>query len=112
MANIDINYVSIYHQGNDKPVLTELLSNVIPQHATHWEDLGALLGVEHHHIDVIARDYRNQSVNACKEMMINWLQTVPSPTWGKLEDAINSLKEILASKPSGMYSITCVYVLL
>ena len=30
MANIDINYVSIYHQGNDKPVLTELLSNVIP----------------------------------------------------------------------------------
>ena len=83
-----------------------------PEYAAHWEDLGALLGVEDHHIDVITRDYRNQSVDACREMMINWLQNVPSPTWGKLEDAINSLREILVSKPSGMYFPTCVHVLL
>ena len=107
---IYINYVSIYHQGNDIPVLTEFLSNVIPQYAAHWEDLGALLEVEDHHIDVIARDYRNQSVHACREM-INWRQTVPPPTWGKLEDAFNLLKEILASKPSGMYFLTCARVL-
>ena len=111
MANIDINYVSIYHQGNDRPELPELLINVTRQYAAHWKELGTLLGVEEHLIHVIAQDYRNQSVDACREMMIKWLLTVPSPTWGKLEDAINLLKEIWASKPSGMYFLTCVHVL-
>ena len=50
----------------------------------------------------IDEDNRNQSVDACREMMIMWLQTVPSPTWGKLDDAISSLMKILTAKPSGM----------
>ena len=57
----------------------------------------------------IAKDYRNQSVDACREMMIMWLQTVPSPTWGKLDDAISSLMNTLTTKPYGMlYIATCI----
>ena len=66
----------------------------------------------------IAKDYRNQSVDACREMMIMWLQTVPSPTWGKLDDAISSLMNTLTTKPYGMlyiatyiqYNYTVVYI--
>ena len=30
-----------------------------------------------------------------------WLQNIPSPTWGKLEDAIKSLKRISISNQRG-----------
>ena len=57
----------------------------------------------------IAQDYRNQSVDACREMMVMWLQTVSSPTWGKLDDAVSSLMKSLTAKPSGTYVIP-IYV--
>ena len=63
----------------------------------------------------IAKDYRNRSVDACREMMILWLQTVPSPTWGKLDDAISLLMNTLTTKPYGMLYIAayvqCNYTL-
>ena len=83
-------------------MLRELHRNVIRQYAAQWENLGILLEVEDSHIADIGRDHCNQSVNACTEMMTKWLQAAPSPTWGKLEDAINSLNNIMASKPNGM----------
>ena len=39
-----------------------------------------------------------------------WLQVDRSPTWGKLDDAIRSLKADLSSNPSGMF--ICTYILL
>ena len=56
----------------------------------------------------IVKDYRNQSVDACREMMVMWLQTVSSPTWGKLEDAINSLMKLLRPKCYGMLYVYSV----
>ena len=85
-------------------MLKDLLLNVIDQYAAHWEDLGTLLGMEDSFIANIARDYHNQSVDSCREMLMMWLRVTPSPTWGKLDDAINSLKKILASKPRSMFT--------
>ena len=76
---------------------------MIYQYAVYWEDLGILLGIKDYYINNIAKDYRNQSTDACREMLKTWLKVTPSPTWVKLEDAINSLKRILALKPSGMF---------
>jgi len=42
----------------------------------------------------ISRDYPNRAVDACREMLSMWLRTVPSPTWGKLDDAIKSLRNV------------------
>ena len=92
-------------------MLTELQKNVIHQYAAQWENLGILLEVEDSHITDTARNNHNQSVNACAEMLTKWLQAVPSPTWGKLQDSINSLNKIMASKPSGMYFHTCIHLL-
>ena len=76
--------------------------SVIHQHVEHWENLGILLGLQDYDIANIARDYP-KSVDACREMFTVWLQTVSSPTWGKLDDAINSLMTISTSRPTGKF---------
>ena len=88
---------------NDMPTFKELSLNVIHQYAAHWEDLGALLELKPYKIANIARDHHNQSVDACREMLMLWLQVDPSPTWGKLDAAIRSLITTLASNLTGMY---------
>ena len=90
-------------QGNDKPTIQELSRFVIHQYAAHWKDLGALLGLKDYKIANIASDYRNQCVDACREMLRLWLQSNASPTWGKLDDTIKSLMAISSSKPRGSY---------
>ena len=85
------------------PTFKELSLNIIHQYAAHWEDLGALLELKPYKIVNIARDHHNQSVDACRKMLILWLQVDPSPTWGKLDAAIKSLKTLLASKPYGRF---------
>ena len=98
-------------QGNDTPTIQELSQFVIHQYAAHWKDLGALLGLKDYEIANIASDYRNQCVDACREMLMLWLQNIASPTWGKLDDSIKSLMAILSSKPSSMF-ICCTQLLL
>ena len=88
--------------------MQELSLHVIHQYASHWKDLGALLGLEDYHIANIAKDYHSHSVDACRKMLMLWLQHAPSPTWGKLADAIALLKMALASNPSGMFKQTYV----
>ena len=66
------------------------LFNVIHQHAAQWETLGALLGLQDYDIANISRDH-NQAVDACRKMLMVWLRSIPSPTWGKLDDAIRAM---------------------
>ena len=94
--------------GTDKPNLSELLLTIIYQHAAHWETLGALLGLKDYHIANISRDYHNRSVDACREMLMMWLRVVPSPTWGKLDDAIKSIINASTSKARGMFNVANV----
>ena len=94
--------------GTDKPNLSELSLTVIYQHAAHWETLGALLELKDHHIANISRDYHGRSVDACREMLMMWLRVVPSPTWGKLDDAIKSIMNASTSKARGMFNVAIV----
>ena len=80
--------------------------NVIRQHAAHWETLGTCLGLEDHEIEIIQKDYHNQAVDACTEMLMRWLRVVPSPTWGNLDDTIKSMMTDLVSNPRGKSCIT------
>ena len=88
--------------GNDKPDLRDLYSNVIHQHAAHWENLGALLGLNNYDIANISRDH-NRAVDACREMLMMWLKDIPSPTWGTLDDAIRSMMKASAPSSRGKY---------
>jgi len=83
--------LSLVPSGNDRPELGDLFINVIPQHAAHWEALGAILGLKDYEIDVISRDNANRSTEGCTAMLMKWLKSVDQPTWGKLDDAVNLL---------------------
>ena len=70
----------------------DLYSNVVHQYAAQWEQLGLKLGLQHYNIANISRDNAHRSVvTCCSTVLEKWLQIVPSPTWGKLYDAIKSL---------------------
>ena len=51
----------------------------------------------------ISRDYPNRAVDACREMLMMWLQIIPSPTWGKLDDAIKSMMMASMQTPKGKH---------
>ena len=74
--------------------LKDLYNTVAIQYASKWEQLGLQLGLEHYHIANITKDNAHnpdQSVTCCRNVLEKWLQTDPSPTWGKLNDVIKSL---------------------
>ena len=79
--------------GHDIPALGDLYINVIPQYAAHWEALGAILGLKDYEIAVISKDNPNRSTDGCATMLMKWLQSIYQPTWGKLDDAINLLRQ-------------------
>ena len=92
--------MSFIPPGNDRPELGDLFINVIPQHAARWEALGAVLGLKGYEIANISKDNANRSTEGCTAMLIKWLQSGDQPTWGKLDDAINLLRQSLTSAVS------------
>ena len=42
-------------------------------------------------------------MDACREMLMMWLQIIPSPTWGKLDDAIKSMMMASMQTPKGKH---------
>ena len=80
--------------GDDKPSMGELYGNVVHQYASQWEQLGLKLRLQHYDIANISKDNAynpDRSVTCCIRVLEKWLQFVPSPTWGKLDDVIKSL---------------------
>ena len=79
------------YTGIDRVDLASLYKHVVPC-ITDWENLGAHLGLNPCHLDCISRDNEytpNRTKNCCRAVLKKWLQLEHSPTWGKLEDAIN-----------------------
>ena len=96
----------LYFIGEEKPVLGDLLLNVVDQYAAWWRELGLKLGLKDYEIENITmnndvRQYR-QVQSCCRQMLELWLQKLSQPTWGKLEDAINSLPAKVLSGPKGI----------
>jgi len=54
----------------------------------------------------------NRIIDCCRKMLAQWLREIPSPSWGKLDDAINNIKPLTISPaptvsgdPTGNYKI-------
>jgi len=80
--------------GDDRPALTDLLSNVVEQCAAYWEKLASLLGLKDYQIASISKNNEynpNRAVACCRAVLEKWLKEIPSPTWGKLEDSVKEL---------------------
>ena len=51
----------------------------------------------------LTKDNPNRAVDACREMLMMWLKVIPSPTWGKLDDAIKSMMMVSMQTPRGKH---------
>jgi len=74
----------------------------VSQYAVHWDAIGAELGLEHFHIDIIAEDHQNRVEKCCAAMLKKWLEMGTSPTWGTLDDTIISITS--KSEAIGMHT--------
>ena len=76
--------------------MRELYSKVIhKQYAIHWKELGSKLGLQDHVISIISSNNKynpNATQDCCIAMFEEWLKVIPSPTWGKLNDAIEEIE--------------------
>ena len=82
--------------------MRDLNTHIVEQQAAQWEKLGLELGLKDYHIANISKDNEynpNRSLTCCRRMLEQWLREIPSPTWGKLDNAINKIKLQLTSGP-------------
>ena len=90
------NFICYYNiLGDGVPSVQDLYLSVVPQYAVHWEALGIALGLEQHHLEIISQDNAHnpkRTEDCCKAMLLKWLKEIPSPTWDKLDDAINLIR--------------------
>ena len=80
--------------GTDRVDLASLYKHVVPC-VTDWEDLGVHLGLKPYHLDCISRNNAHnpdRTKDCCKAVLKKWLKLELSPTWGKLEDAVNAIE--------------------
>ena len=83
----------VSHTGEEKPALTDLLP-IIPKYAARWREIGKELELKHYHLEIIDLDnayhpYRTTQCFRC--VLEQWLKEISSPTWGKLDDAIQGI---------------------
>ena len=71
------------------------LSRYVIPFITDWENFGLQLGLKPHHLDCISNDNAynpNRTKDCCKAVLKKWLEIELSPTWDKLEDAVNAIE--------------------
>lgn len=71
----------------DRPQWKDLYIYVIPQHATKWRKVGAILGLPTGVLDIIANDCNDKAESCCHAMFEKWLDTDHTASWRKLFDA-------------------------
>jgi len=75
--------------------------------APKWRQLGVGLGLDHHMIEIIECNHRNDCETCCSKMFIKWLDINPGATWEML---INVMDEISDGKCClSVYACACVY---
>ena len=42
--------------------------------AAHWLTVGILLKIEHHKLEIVKKDYHDQSMECLREMLTTWLR--------------------------------------
>ena len=81
-------YISIEYK---RPELRDVYKYVVPEYAHEWRDLGVLLNFKQPELEIIFRDFRNDSRECCKRLLCRWLQKSSNATWHQLFLAIDDL---------------------
>ena len=81
------------------------------QIATKWKNIGYELGLEPQDIDIIAADNPTSCEEACKSMLFKWYRKNAQPTFGMLDRAIKSCKNISGTYAATNWAWCSMYVL-
>ena len=83
--------------ADSKPELKDAFKILYSQ-ASHWENIGVLLGMDSNELDKI-RDNEREVENCLRAMLSKWLKHVdPVPTWKGLAEAMEVIDQSLAEK--------------
>ena len=75
--------------------MRDLHRHVVRQYAVQWERLGLELGLQDYDIANISENHAGHArrvEECCAAVLKQWLNSDPSATWGKLDDAIKKIK--------------------
>ena len=89
--------IYVYKHTGDKPEMKDAFRELLPV-ATHWRNIGILLGIKDHILEAINHD--NQAADdGLREMLTKWLNSAgPPPSWSKLADAVEPFDEAKAQE--------------
>ena len=75
--------------------MKDLNRYVTSKHANDWHDIGIELGLEFDILDIIEKDYHQQSVTCFQKTLDKWLKLNPdNATWKTLEIALTNVNRI------------------
>jgi hypothetical protein len=86
----------------DKPRLKDVLRKLLPL-AAKWQNIGTLLGIQHHILERIQHDNGHDCSNCLREMLNEWLKN--DPTWKDLAEAIKPFNPAKADEIRRDYNI-------
>ena len=84
-------YASVEYK---RPEHRDLYKYVVPEYAHEWRDLGVLLNFKQAELEIIFKDFRNDSRECCKTLFCRWLEKSSNATWDQLLLAIDDLPRL------------------
>jgi len=95
--------------------MRDLNRYVTKKYAADWKDIGIELGLELSVLDVIEKDYRDQSIHCFQNTLDQWLKLNCDVTWKTLEVALTNVRrQQLGLDPVDLYGEDvhiCVHIL-
>ena len=67
---------------------------VVPEYASKWKDLGALLHFKQAELEIIFSNFRHDAEECCKSLLTRWLER-SDVSWDQLLSAIDDLPKLV-----------------
>ena len=84
------------------------LYEVALSHATHWKEIGTLLGLHSAALKIIEKDNMYRVLPCCYAMLEKWLEVDPNASWPTWFKAVDKILINGENTEAGMY--VCSYI--
>ena len=101
-------YISIEYK---RPELRDVYRYVVPEYASKWRYLGALLHFKEAELEIIFSNFRHDSEECCRDLLSRWLETYSDASWDQLLSAIDNLPPLSKFVYQGAYVDNCYNIL-
>ena len=75
---------------------------MVPEYAHKWMYLGAILHFKQAELEIIFKNFRNDSEECCRSLLSRWLERNPVASWDQLLSAIDELPPLSEIGYQGM----------